>query len=59
MADGGYLVKFDGKEIKRCYAASFDFDTNEYKINFDKPKPIPKGVKTITLQIERSKRPSR
>ena len=26
MADGGFLVKFDGKEVERCYAAAFDYD---------------------------------
>ena len=26
MADGGFLVKFDGKEVERCFAVSFDYD---------------------------------
>ena len=28
MADGGFLVKFNKKEVARCYAISFDtFDS--------------------------------
>jgi hypothetical protein len=27
MAEGGFLVKFDGKEIIRCYAVAFDTST--------------------------------
>lgn len=51
MADGGFLVKFDGKEAVRCYAVSFDYDERRYTINNDKTKPLPK-VKKITVEIE-------
>ena len=54
MADGGYVMKFDGKEIYRCYTVSFDYDANEYKVNEEDPKLIPKGVKAIVLEVERS-----
>ena len=33
MAEGGFLVKFDGKEIGRCYAVAFDYDERQYTIN--------------------------
>lgn len=33
MAEGGFLVKFDGKEIIRCYAVGFDYDDWKYIIN--------------------------
>jgi len=26
MAEGGFLVKFDAKEVARCYAVAFDYD---------------------------------
>lgn len=26
MSDGGFVVKFDGKEVAHCYAVSFDYD---------------------------------
>jgi len=29
MADGGFLIKFDGKKMERCYAAAFDYDEAE------------------------------
>ena len=37
MADGGFLVKFDGKEVARCYSISFDHDMHEFipDINID------------------------
>jgi len=54
MADGGFLVKFDGKEVTRCFAVAFDYDTREYTINNTEAKPLPAGVETITISIERS-----
>jgi hypothetical protein len=26
MAEGGFLVKFDGREVESCFAVSFDYD---------------------------------
>lgn len=53
MADGGFLIKFDGKEIKRCYAVSFDYDMHEYIINEKEKRELPHEVKSITIEIER------
>lgn len=50
MAEGGFLVKFDGKEVARCYAVSFDYDDWQYTIN-EKKKELP-AVKKITIEIE-------
>jgi hypothetical protein len=50
MAEGGFLVKFDGKEVARCYAVAFDYDDWKYVIN-DKKKELPR-VKKITIEIE-------
>lgn len=52
MADGGFLVKFDGKEIERCYAAAFDYDDWQYTINEKEKKAFPVGIKTITIEAE-------
>lgn len=52
MADGGFLVKFDGKEVKRCYRFSATYDTWTYTTNSDAPQPLPEGLKSITLVIE-------
>jgi hypothetical protein len=54
MADGGFLLKFDGKEITRCFAVAFDYDLREYKINDTETKPLPADVDTITVIVERS-----
>ena len=52
MADGGFLVKFDGKEVGRCYAVSFDYDDWQYKLNNEEGKQFPKGVKKIEIVVE-------
>jgi len=54
MAEGGFLIKFDGKEVERCYAVAFDYDDWQYTINNTEPKPLPGDVENITLTVERS-----
>lgn len=54
MADGGFLVKFDGKKITRCYAVSFDYDMHEYVVNEKEHKELPFSVKSITIEVERA-----
>ena len=55
MAEGGFVVKFDAKKAKpkRCYAVAFDYDDRSYTINNQKKKELPKGIKKITIAIER------
>ncbi len=50
MAEGGFLVKFDGKEVERCYAVSFDYDDWQYTVNERDKKEFPR-VKKITIEI--------
>jgi len=52
MADGGFVIKFDGKEIERCYAVSLDYDEWKYTVNDTKEKALPQDVKSITIEIE-------
>ncbi|MCG2714546.1 MAG: hypothetical protein L6308_06900 [Candidatus Omnitrophica bacterium] len=52
MAEGGFLVKFDGKEVTRCYAVAFDYDDRQYIINGIEKKELPFGIKSITVEIE-------
>ncbi|MFH1882183.1 MAG: hypothetical protein ABIL62_05675 [Planctomycetota bacterium] len=52
MADGGFVVKFDDSDEKRCYAISFDYDEWFYKMNNEEPRAIPQGTKKITVKIE-------
>ena len=53
MADGGFLIKFDGKEITRCYAVAFDYDLREYTINNKETKKLPPDVQAISIEVER------
>jgi hypothetical protein len=52
MAEGGFLVKFDGKEVTRCYAIAFDYDEWQYTINETQKKELPAGIETITIAVE-------
>jgi len=54
MAEGGFLVKFDGKEVVRCFAIAFDYDEGTYIVNEKKEKGLPFKVKTITIEVERA-----
>ncbi len=53
MAEGGFLVKFDEKKSKRCYAVAFYYDEWVYAINNEEKAPLPKGTTRITIEIER------
>jgi hypothetical protein len=52
MAEGGFLVKFNGKEIVRCYAIAFDYDERQYVVNNTKKEKLPPNTKTITVEVE-------
>ena len=52
MADGGFLVKFDGKDAVRCYSVAFDYDEWQYTINETEKKELPAGVESITIEVE-------
>ena len=52
MAEGGFLVKFDGENALRCYAVSFDYDKWEVTINGKKKGAMPPNVEKISIEIE-------
>ena len=52
MADGGFLVKFDGKEVERCFAVAFDYDDWQYVINTTEKHELPKGIRKIEVILE-------
>jgi hypothetical protein len=54
MADGGFLIKFDGKKEVRCYKVAFSYDDWTYTTNFDNPKPLPDELKEISVELESS-----
>lgn len=49
--ESGFLIKFDGKEVERCYAVAFDYDEWSYTINEKEKKELP-AVKSITIKVE-------
>lgn len=51
MAEGGFLVKFDGKEVARCFAVAFDYDECQYTINETEKHELSR-VKKITIEVE-------
>ena len=53
MAEGGFLVKFDGKEVACCYAVAFDYDEWQCVINDTEKRELPAAVKSITIEVER------
>lgn len=52
MPNGGFLIKFDGKEADRCYAVAFDYDKQQYIVNNKERQKLPSDVKTITIEVE-------
>lgn len=52
MAEGGFLVKFDGKEVARCYAVAFDYDEWQYTVNNTEKRELPTGVESINIKVE-------
>lgn len=52
MADGGFLVKINGKELCRCYAIAFDYDEWFYTVNGTKKRKLPPKTEKITVEVE-------
>jgi hypothetical protein len=53
MAEGGFVVKFDGKKVASCYAIAFDYDEWQYVINETEKHELPTGIESITIELER------
>ena len=52
MPEGGFLLKFNGREIARCHTVAFDYDQWQYTINNTEKKELPPEVKTISVEAE-------
>ena len=52
MADGGFVVKINGKELCRCYSIAFDHDEWQYTVNGKETKPLPENTESISIEIE-------
>lgn len=51
MADGGFVVKINGKEVCNCYAIAFDYDEWNYTINDKDVRPLPDGTESISVEV--------
>ena len=49
--EGGFLLKFNGKEVQRCVSVSVDYDLWEYTVNAE-AKKLPGDLKTVTVEVE-------
>ena len=56
MADGGFVVKFEGakEKPKRCYAVTFDYDEWFYVINNNPKQDLPLGTKRIIVEVKQA-----
>ncbi|MDP3763705.1 MAG: hypothetical protein Q8Q92_03595 [bacterium] len=52
MADGGFVVKINEKEISRCYAVSFDYDEWKYVVNNKETQALPENTESISVEVE-------
>ena len=52
MADGGFILKFNGKEAARGLKLFFDHDNWEWSIDDYDPQAFPKGIKQITIEFD-------
>ena len=52
MASGGFLIKFDGKKVERCYSVKFDYNEWIYLLNEKEKKPLPTGLRSIAVEVE-------
>lgn len=52
MADGGFVVKINGKELCRCYSVAFDYDEWNYKVNNEESQALPDGTESISIEVE-------
>jgi len=54
MADGGFIVKFEGAKVKpqTCYAVKLDYDEWSYTINNNTTQKMPLGTKRIIIEAE-------
>ncbi|MGB2630770.1 MAG: hypothetical protein WBD24_05055 [Candidatus Omnitrophota bacterium] len=52
MDEGGFLLKFNDKEITHCHAVSMDYDRWQYTVNNTDTKELPDDVKSVTVVVE-------
>jgi len=53
MAEGGFLIKLDRKEVARCYTVAFDYDEWQYVINDTEKHELSTELESVTIELER------
>jgi len=53
MAEGGFVVKIDGKMVARCYSVTLDYDEWKYILNETDDHELPANVESIAIEVER------
>jgi|GEM_PF-507920 len=54
MADGGFLIRFNGKDVKRCYKVEFCYDDWNYSVNGAPAMPLPDDLKDVQVVVEKT-----
>ena len=54
MADRGFLVKINGKELWRCHSVAFDYDEWQCTVNGKEKHDLPEDVSAISVIVEES-----
>ena len=52
MAEGGFLLKFNGEDVAHCYSINMDYDDWKYQINNDETNQLPKDLRSIVIEVE-------
>lgn len=50
MAEGGFVVKINGKVVCNCFAVAFDYDEWKYTVNETETRELPDDIKSITIE---------
>lgn len=49
--EGGFLIKFNGKDVQRCHSFSVDYDMWQFTVNTE-TKELPSDLESVTVDVE-------
>ena len=52
MSDGGFLLKFNGKNEERCHTVKLDYDNWQITVNNIKTQKLLGDLKEVTIVVE-------
>ena len=50
--EGGFLLKFNGKEALRCHSVAFDYDNWQYTLNNVETRDLPDDLESAAVVVE-------